>query len=275
MTMLRKRLGRPLPLLLAQLAGILGLVFLLLPTLVVVPISVGPDKYLHFPPRGFTLDWYRQLLGDPAWIKPALFSLKIAVIVAVLSTVLGTMAAYALTRGRLRGEQVVSLATLAPIIAPNIVIGVAMYLFFSRLGLSGSLVAFVLAHTVLATPYVIITVSASLVGTDADLDMAAMSLGATRWGAFRHVTLPLIMPGIIAGAVFAFIVSFDEPVVSFFLSSVRDKTLPRKIFEDLDFDVSPVVAAVSTLLTFSSIGFLALIGVMKRVGARRGVVSEG
>ncbi|MFK4825607.1 ABC transporter permease [Paenochrobactrum sp. BZR 588] len=253
-----------LPVLLARLAGIAGIAFLLMPTLIVIPISVGPDRYLQFPPRGFTLDWYKSLLGDPNWLGPALFSLKIALIVATLAMVLGTMVALALARGRIIGRKVISMTMLAPIIAPNIVVGVAMYLMFSRMGLSGSLIAFVLAHTVLAVPYVIITVSAALAATDAGLELAAMSLGASRWQAFRNVTLPLIMPGVIAGGVFAFIISFDEPVVSFFLSSVEDKTLPRKIFEDLDFDVSPVVAAVSTLLTFGSIALLGLIAVLKR-----------
>ncbi|MGU3576620.1 ABC transporter permease [Brucellaceae bacterium C25G] len=253
-----------LPVALTRLAGILGLVFLLIPTLIVIPISFGPDRYLQFPPRGFTLDWYKSLLGDPNWLKPALFSFQIALVVAVLAMVLGTMVALALARGRLIGRKVISMAMLAPIIAPNIVVGVAMYLMFSRMGMSGSLIAFVLAHTVLAVPYVIITVSAALAVSDEGLELAAMSLGASRWQAFRNITLPLIMPGVVAGGVFAFIISFDEPVVSFFLSSVQDKTLPRKIFEDLDFDVSPVVAAVSTLLTFGSIALLGLIAVLKR-----------
>lgn len=261
-----------LPALLARIAGIAGIAFLLMPTLIVIPISVGPDRYLQFPPRGFTLDWYKSLLNDPNWLQPALFSFKIALVVATLAMVLGTMVALALARGRLVGRQVISMTMLAPIIAPNIVVGVAMYLMFSKIGMSGSLTAFVLAHTVLAVPYVIITVSAALAATDAGLELAAMSLGASRWQAFRNVTLPLIMPGVIAGGVFAFIISFDEPVVSFFLSSVQDKTLPRKIFEDLDFDVSPVVAAVSTLLTFGSIALLGLIAVLKR--SQRGSESQ-
>ncbi len=252
----------------ARLAGILGVLFLLIPTLIVVPISVGPDKYLHFPPRGFSLEWYGTLIGDPGWMRAALFSLQIAVLVTLLSTALGTAAALALTRGRLYGARALSVAVLAPIVAPNIVVAVAMYLFFSRLGMSGSLVAFVLAHTVLATPYVIITVSAALAAADPDLELAAMSLGASRSRAFVHATLPLILPGVIAGAVFAFVVSFDEAVVSFFLSSVRDKTLPRKIFEELDYDVSPVVAAVSTVLTFLSVGLLGLAAVLRRRAPR-------
>lgn len=261
----------PLPVLLTRVAGIFGLAFLLMPTLIVIPISVGPDRYLRFPPRGFTLDWYRELLADPAWLGPALFSFKIAVMVAAISIVLGTMAALALSRGRLPGKQFITMGMLAPIIAPNIVVGVAMYLMFSQMGMSGSTTAFVLAHTTLAVPYVIITVSAALAATEVDLELAAMSLGASRWNAFRHITFPLILPGLLAGGIFAFIVSFDEPVVSFFLSSVRDKTLPRKIFEDLDFDVSPVVAAVSTLLTFGSVALLGLIAVLKktRTPARR------
>lgn len=255
--------------LVARTAGILGIVFLLIPTVIVVPISLGPDRYLRFPPRGFTLEWYNKLLGDQAWLQPMLFSAKIAVMVALIAMVLGTMVALAVTRGRLPAKKAVTMVMLAPIIAPGIVVGVAMYLMFSQMGMSGSITAFVLAHTVLAVPYVIITVSAALATSDADLELAAMSLGASRFNAFRYVTLPLIMPGLIAGGVFAFIVSFDEPVVSFFLSSVHDKTLPRKIFEDLEFNVSPVVAAVSTILTFGSIGLLGLVAVLRR-GLSRG-----
>lgn len=235
-------------------AGVLVLAFLLLPSVMVFGMSFGAEKYLQFPPGSWSLRWYVAYLTDPEWIRPTLFSLRIALLTTLLSTIVGTMGALALVRGSIPGREWVNAAIAAPIAAPTIVIAIAIYLLLAPLHLVGTAVGFVLAHSVLAVPYVVMTVSASLYRLDPSLELAALSLGASRVIAARLVILPLIMPGVLTGAAFAFTASFDEAVVSFFISGVTtDKTLPKKLFEDIDFDVSPIVAAVSTLLTLVSL----------------------
>ncbi len=233
------------------------LLFLVLPTMLVIPMSFGRDKYLHFPPRNLSLHWYGEYFGSRDWIDPTLFSLRIAALTTVVATIIGTMAALALVRGSLPGRNVLTAAFIAPVIAPAIVTALGIYSFFIRVHLTGTVVGFVLAHSVLAAPYVVLTVSAALSRFDTKLELAALSLGASRFTTAMRITLPLVLPGVLAGAAFAFITSFDEATVSFFISGVHQKTLPRKLFEDLDFNVTPTVAAVATLLTVLS---LAVVG---------------
>lgn len=248
--------------------GVAGiLLFLVFPTLLVFPLSVGPDPFLRFPPSGFTLKWYAAFFADPDWRNATLFSLQVAALTTVAATVLGTMTSLALVRGMVPGRSIINALLLAPLVVPHIVVAVASFLSFAPLGLTGTLTGFVLAHTALSVPYVVLTVSASLHRLDLSLEMAAMSLGASRWTSFREVTMPLSLPGIAAGAVFAFVNSFDEAVVSFFLSDVSHKTITRKLFEDIDFDVSPLVAAASAVLAFTT---FALMGGVKLLNRRGG-----
>ncbi|MCG8358234.1 MAG: ABC transporter permease, partial [Kiloniellales bacterium] len=196
--------------------GWASLAFLVLPTLVVVPMSFGENQFLEFPPSGFTLAWYRDYFTDPTWIKPTLFSFQIAFLVALGSTIVGTATALALVRGRPAYRDTLQLFVLSPVIAPNIVVGLAMFFFFAELHMIGNLWAFVIGHSVLAIPYVVLSVSAALQRADHSLELAALGLGASRVRAFFLVTVPSIRAGIISGAIFAFIISFDEPVISFF-----------------------------------------------------------
>lgn len=229
------------------------LVFLLLPSLLVVVMSFGSEKYLEFPPSHWSLRWYTAYFRDPDWLDPTLFSFRIAALTTLVATTIGTMAALALVRGRAPAREWVQALVVAPMVAPGIIVAIAVYLLFARLHLVGRTEGFVLAHTVLAVPYVVLTVSAALYRFDPSLELAALSLGASRLTAVGRVTLPLVLPGVLTGAAFAFITSFDEAVVSFFISGVTNKTLPKKLFEDIDFDVSPIVAAVGTLLTALSL----------------------
>ncbi len=231
--------------------------FLLLPTLLVVPMSFGPDRYLKFPPDGLTLHWYAQYFQDPDWIQATLFSLQVGALTAAVATVVGTCVSLALVRGRLPGKPVVELLVMGPVIVPNIALAIAMFLVFDQLRLTGTTVGFVVAHTALALPFVVFTVLAALYRFDADLERAALSCGAGRLAAFFHITLPLIAPGVISAALFAFIISFDEPVISFFISDLDRKSLPRKMFEDIDYNVSPTLAAVAAML--SAVTLIALI----------------
>lgn len=231
-------------------------VFLLLPTLVIAPMSVGPERYLRFPPAGFSLRWYGEYFGDVDWINATLFSLEAGIIATLAATVIGTMLALALVRGRLPGKGLVELLVIGPVIVPHIALAVAMFLVFEQLRLTGTLLGFAMAHTILALPFVVFTVLAALYRFDVDLERAALSCGAGPFRTFRHVTLPLIAPGVVSAALFAFIISFDEAVVSFFISNLDRKTLPRKMFEDIDYNVSPTLAAVATMLTLLTIAAL-------------------
>ena len=256
-------------------AGYTVLIFLLLPSLLIMPMSVGESAFLEFPPTGFTLRWYDDYLSDRDWIDPTIFSFQIAFLVAVMATTLGTMAAVALVRGRIAGRSLIYLLILSPIIAPNIVIAIAMFFFFAELHMIGNLWAFVLGHTVLALPYVVLTVSAALYRYDSDLDLAAFSMGAGRVQTFFRVTLPLTWPGVLSGAVLAFIISFDETTIAFFVSGTRDKTLPRRLFENVEETVSPTVAAVATLLTLMTVALTVLALLFRRIGEWRMASEKG
>jgi mannopine transport system permease protein len=229
------------------------LFFLVLPTLLVIPISLNDSSHIELPPKGLTLRWYSEFLSDPDWRAATIFSLKIALSTTVASTAVGTMAAIGLVRGNLPGKALLQALSLGPMIVPHVVFGVALYLIFSPLGLTGNFVGFLVAHTVLSVPYVIITVSAALERFDPSLELAALSCGANRTRAFFNVVLPNIAPSVAAAAVFAFLASFDEATVAFFISDTGGKTISRKMFEDIDFNLTPVIASVSTLLVATSL----------------------
>jgi putative spermidine/putrescine transport system permease protein len=227
-----------------------GLVFLYLvfPILVVIPVSFSSGTYLGFPPPGFSLRWYENFLGRSDWLGAAWLSLWIGGAVMMLSTALGAPAAIALVRSRFRGRNLLVGFIISPLIAPVIIVAIGIYFFYARLGMVGNPVALVIAHTCLAVPFVVINVSATLQDFDERLEHAAMNLGATPWGAFWQVTFPIIRPGILAGALFAFISSFDELVVALFVSGSTAVTLPRKMWDSIRFEIDPTIAAVSTIL---------------------------
>lgn len=231
-------------------------VFLMIPTVIVIPMSVSPERHLVFPPTGFTLHWYREYFADRDWLEATWFSARAGLLSALCATAIGVAAALALVRGTVPGRRVVELLIVGPIVVPHIALAVALFLVYEKLRLNGTMLGFVLAHTVLAVPFSIFTILASLQRVDPDLEMAALSCGASRWRAFLHVTLPLILPGVLSGALFAFVISFDEAVVSFFISGLDGKSLPRKLWEDIDYNLSPVITAVASMLTLLSIAVL-------------------
>ncbi len=237
-------------------ACLLVLVFLMLPTLIIAPMSLSPDNYLHFPPPGLSLRWYRAFLFAPDWIDATLFSLQVAALTMVASVLIGTAGSVALVRGRLPGRQAIEALLLAPLIIPPIIVAIAVYLQFAPLGLTGTITGFVLIHTALAVPYVVLVVSAALQRLPPSLELAGLNLGASRLTCFRRIVLPLIAPAVLAGAVFAFLASFDETVVSFFISGTEHKTVTRKMFEDIEFNLSPVIAAASTLFVVATIALM-------------------
>jgi mannopine transport system permease protein len=255
-------------------AGILGagtfigaiLFFLILPSLLVVPMSLNGTDYIEFPPHGLTFKWYAAYFFDPGWMAATWFSLKIAMATTVAATLIGTMASLALVRGSLPFKPALQALALGPMIVPQVILGVALYLVFSPLRLTGSFAGFVLAHTVLAVPYVIIAVTASLQRFDPALELAAMSCGANRLQAVIRIVLPNIAPGMAAATVFAFLASFDEATVAFFISDTGGTAIGRKMFEDINFNLTPVIAAASTVFMTVS---LILMGTAHLVIARK------
>ena len=255
-------IGRLLP---ATVVGLI-LLFLALPIMVVLVVSFSEATYLTFPPPAFGLRWYRAYFGNDDWLRPTWLSLAVAAAVVVLSTVLGTLASLGLARLPRPLRVVASGLILSPLIVPVIVVAIGIYYAFSRFGLVGTPVGLVLAHTCLAVPFVVTSVSASLAGIDPRLEQAAQSLGATPRGTFLQVTLPLIRPGVIVGALFAFITSFDELVVSLFLSGSGAITLPRRMWDDLRFAIDPTIAAVSTLTIVLTVALLGVAHFLRKHG---------
>jgi putative spermidine/putrescine transport system permease protein len=227
------------------LAGLV-LAFLMLPLTIVLPVSFSAADFLKYPPPGFSLRWYAAFFDDPAWIAAALRSLLIAAVVTVLATVLGTLLAYSIVRGRYPGHGLASQIATAPLAVPTIVYAIAVYGLFSSLKLIGHWHGIALAHVVHALPFVVLIVGAALRTVDPAQEQAAMGRGASRAGAMLRVTLPQIRPALISAAFLAFISSFDELVIAMFLGGVN-VTLPKKMFDNIQMEIEPTVAAVSML----------------------------
>lgn len=263
-------MGRPLS------AGRVGLIaysvlvgmVLLLPTLVVVPVSFSDQKSLRLP-KGFSTQWYANFFTDPGWYESAILSLRVGLVVTVIATVLGTAAALGLNRALGPWKGGARALLLAPIIVPGVITAIGIFYVFLKIGLTQTFWGFVIAHTVMAIPFVIVTVTASLSGFDHQLVKAAQSLGATPWSAFRQVMLPLIAPGVITGALFAFLTSFDEAIITLFLSGPFTRTLPVKIYQSVTQEFDPTVAAASTLLLGVTTLLMIFIGVVSAVRERR------
>lgn len=237
----------------------LVLLFLILPVLVIVPLSFNDGTFLIYPLNGFSMRWYHEFFGSAEWMRSLKNSLIVAPVATLLAMVLGTLAAIGLTRGNFRGKQLIMSLVISPMVVPVVIVGVASYLFFAPLGMGNSYLSLILVHAVLGVPFVIITVSATLQGFNYSLVLAAANLGASPVTTFFRVTLPLIAPGVISGALFAFATSFDEVVVTLFLAGPEQATLPRQMFSGIRENLSPTIAAAATLLIgFSVLLLLAL-----------------
>jgi putative spermidine/putrescine transport system permease protein len=233
-------------------------VFLMAPTIVVFILSFSSATILYFPPPGYSTRWYENFFVSPLWTAGAVTSLQVGVVATVFATVLGTLTALGLVRGRFRGRALANALVLSPVIFPSVIVALAMYILALRLYLTGTLLVLVLAHTALALPFVVVNVTASLRSLDRTVEQAARSCGAGPLRTFLEVTLPLIWPGVAAGALFAFITSWDEVVVAFFLSTPLVQTLPVVIWAQVREDIDPTVAAASSMVTALSLGLLAL-----------------
>jgi putative spermidine/putrescine transport system permease protein len=222
------------------------LIFLMAPLLVVFPISFSSSAYLQFPPPGWSLRWYQAYLSDPTWMDATVRSLKVAAATTALATVLGTLLAFSLVRGKYPGKELVNQLSLMPLIVPVIVYSIAVYGWFAKLRLIGEWQAIVMGHTVHAIPFVVIIMTAALRTFDVAQEQAAMGLGASKARAIWHVTLPQLRPSLVSAAFLAFISSFDELVIAMFLGG-SNMTLPKKMFDNIVNEIDPTIAAVSVL----------------------------
>ncbi len=262
---------RPGRLLLWLYAGLV-LLFLVLPILVIVPLSLSSGTFLYFPLPGLSLRWYARLVEHAPWRQTLLNSLLVGAIATLLATTLGTLAAFGLARARFRGRGLIMALLLSPMIVPVIIVATGAYFFYQRLGLTNSLLGLAIAHAALGAPFVLVTVSATLTGLDPSLPRAAHGLGAPPWTAFRRVTLPIIAPGVVSGALFAFVTSFDEVVVALFLTGPAQRTLPRQMFEGIREEISPEILAAATILVLLAVLLLVAAELLRRRSARlRGI----
>ena len=226
----------------------LGAIFLLAPILVVVPMSFSTAISFAFPPPGYWLGYYAKYFTSDEWLEPTVNSLVIAFGAMTLTMLLVVPAAFGYVRYRFRGKALVNLLIMAPLIVPHVVSALAYYGFLGRAKLTGTLLGVMVAHGMLAVPVAFLVISATLKGFDQNLEKAAMSSGAGPFRTFVHVTLPVLRPGMLVGALFAFLSSFNEAVVSLFIGGRGAVTLPKKMYESIRLESDPVIAVVSTLL---------------------------
>lgn len=237
---------------------VLVTIYLVAPLVIVLIISFSSAPFLRFPPPGLSLQWYDTLFGNPVWLRSLVTSVQILVPTAILATLLGTAAAYGLARSRLPAATAIQGFLMAPVVVPVIITAAGIFGIFQDFGLNGTLPGLILAHTVLTIPYVVATVSSALSVVDARLEDAARTLGASPWVCFRRVTLPLILPAVLSGLLFAMVTSFDELVVSLFISTPRVRPVTVQMWSNIRGDVDPTIAAIATLLFgFSLLALLA------------------
>lgn len=246
-----------------RLAAGFGFAFLLVPIIIIIPISFSSSSFLNYPLPGLTLKWYEVALRPFPWLSSFQNSVIIAIATTLFATVLGTMAAVGLNGLQFRFKPLLMAFLISPMVVPLVITALALYFFFASIELLGTFTGMILAHTVLAIPFVVITVTATLQGFDHNLVRAAQSLGANRFSAFRTVTLPIIMPGVASGAIFAFVTSFDEIVVALFIASPAQFTLPRQLFSGLRDKLDPSIVAVAVMLIALSTVLLATIEILR------------
>lgn len=239
--------------------GAAVLVFLVLPTLIVIPMSFSASQFLEFPPHHLSLRWYESYVASPAWMQATATSLKVAALTAVVATALGTAAAYGLFVSGLRWARVVLMLLLTPIMVPVILVAIGVFYVYVKLGLLNTLAGLVLADSMLAIPLVLLVVTSALRSYDMSQEMVARSLGASRPKAFLLVTLPQIRFAVMTAAILSFLTGFDEVVIALFVSGGTNATLTRNMFNALRDQIDPTIAAISTvMIAVSSILLLAL-----------------
>ena len=240
------------------------LLFLIAPLFIIVPLSFSQDPFFTLPVRAYSLRWYADLFGNPRWFDAMVNSAVAAVLTTILATTLGTLAALGIARPDFPARRFIMALLISPMIVPIVIVAVGSYLAFGQVGLTNTRLGLVLSHTALATPFVVITVTATLSTYDTNLTRAAQSLGASGLSAFIRVTLPMILPGVISGAIFAFATSFDEVVVALFMTAAEQRTLPVQMFSGIRDQINPTIMAAATMLLALSIMLFAALAVLTR-----------
>ncbi|MBV1786878.1 ABC transporter permease [Marinobacterium sp. D7] len=242
-----------------KLTAWLVLLFLMAPILVIIPLSFNAEPYFTFTqgmlaldPEAYSLKWYQEILADDKWLLAIKNSFYIGFMATIIATVLGTTAAIGLTRADMPFQRMIMALLLSPMIVPVIITAAGMFFFYSQLDIAGSYIGVILAHAALGTPFVVITVNAALAGFDYSLVRASLGMGARPVYTFFKVIMPLIRPGVISGALFAFVTSFDEVIVVLFLAGPEQRTIPRQMFSGLREEINPTILAVATLLVILS-----------------------
>jgi putative spermidine/putrescine transport system permease protein len=230
----------------------LVLLYLILPILIIAPMSFSSARFLTFPPPSLSLRWYREYVENPAWMQATLVTLTVALLTVVIATPLGLAAAYAISQSKLRIMHLVHGALLLPLVVPIIITAVGIFFVYAKIGLIATMTGLVLANVMLGLPYVVISVVAGLQSFDMTQEMVARSLGMNRLRSFFAVTLPQIRSSVIAGAIFAFISAMDETIVAIFISGGQYQPLTKRMFTALRDEIDPTIAAISTLMTATS-----------------------
>ena len=250
-------------------------VFLVAPLIAIIPLSFNAEPYFTFSkemvnldPEAYSLRWYKDIIHNKQWLHSAKNSIIIAFFATILATTLGTVAALGLSQSYMPFRVAIMGLLISPMIVPLIISAAGMFFFYSKIGLSQTMVGLILAHAALGTPFVVITVTATLIGFDHSLTRAAASLGSNPTNTFFKVIMPLVTPGMISGALFAFITSFDEVVVVFFLASFEQRTIPRQMWAGIREQISPTILAVATLLVLLSILLFTAIELLRRRSER-------
>lgn len=243
---------------------LLLVIYLIAPMIVVGIISFSSAKFLSFPPPGFSFQWYVKIWEDPAWANSIMTSVKIMIPTGIMATVLGTMAAVALSRTDFLGKNVIFGLLIAPLMVPVIIVAAAFYGIFVSWRLNGTLTGLIIAHTVLTVPFVLSTVLSTLQMVDQQLEKAALTLGAPPLQAFRRVTLPLIMPAVLSGLLFAMVISFDELVVSLFISGPIVRPVTVQMWSDIRGAVDPTIAAIGMVMFGFSLSVLFVDSIVRR-----------
>lgn len=248
--------------------AIICFAFLIVPIAAMLPLSINDSQYLTYPLRGYTTRWFEEFFTSERWALSIRNSFFVGLTSAALATALGTLAALGLSRGYCPGSRAIMAVLLSPLIVPVVIYAVGLYFFFAPLGLTASYTGIILAHAALGAPFVVITVLASLTGFDWNLARAGASLGAGPVRVAFRVIFPMILPGMISGALFAFATSFEEVVVILFIAGPEQRTIPREMFSGLRENISPTIAAAAAVLVVFSVALLTAVELLRRRSER-------
>ena len=247
--------------------GIFAVVFLMLPVAIVIPMSFSGEQLLTFPPPSFSLRWYDSFFGDPLWLEALANSAVVALVSSLLALTLGTLAAYGLVRHRFIGRAALEANFVAPLIIPPIIGAVALYIVFAKVGLLGSYLGLVIAHTINTTPYVVLVMTVAIAGFDERIEQVARSLGAKERTIFCRIVIPNLSSSILASWMLAFVVSFDEVILTLFLFG-NQETIPKRMITRLELQIDPTITAIATMLIVFSVCALGLVYLLVRRSGR-------